>query len=83
VEIFAKESTLYMPEHVFHGLLLRWLDRREDVKYRGGAIFENAAMRWSLHYTGWHTDVQMYEVTLFYLAADNQLRWAKKPRSKR
>jgi len=73
---------LFMPRHVFEGVLRRWFDAcAEDARYRGAImawnLVPNIGEQITLSYNRWedHEIVEAYPVTWMYICT--QFKWAK------
>ena len=75
INIAFDNISLTIPRYIFHGVMKRWIDTREDSKYRGAKILFSRDFKWELHYKNWNSPILMYEVTLFYIANNCEKRY--------
>jgi len=85
IEIYANSDNegQRMPESVFRGLLMKWLDERQAVSFRGAHLIETIDFKWNLQYKSWKKPIKLWQVTLFYIASNVEKRKLKTKATRR
>lgn len=73
----GQKSLVWMPRHVFHGILKRWYEYQDVAKYRGASMkmIFTAPFKIRLEYPKTGVYVECYEATWVYVCALNEYRW--------